>query len=983
VGGKGSFRTENRSLQMSSSDLERVLEQSKNIVEQTRQFQGTQGIVKSVLESHKKYCEHVRKKRESITAKNTDVDDTNDILSAYDQEIECVDRDRGLPDDEGEDMDEADAGRRGEDTPPENLQPSEESFWSETWRRALHEGARRFLVQCLTDDSLPFARRLVKLMEDDEQAKNRVLEEFGVCEDIRRTITTRHLKGEVLELLACYLALARGQCQLRDHRETERVVHINTRVERVFMSGAPVGSPFRLEDGDIVNLMPPDAPNNVRAFAQNMEGHCKRDRFLDVLVVLRDPDNETHPWHFQAIQCKARGSRGSSVSISEYVASLWPLVLEGQRAGCLVSMEWMSNCYEVRQLDPVRGDLSGLQDRGYVRTMMYNDMVAEENSVLEAVGKADEGFGSPLEDLLQPSERHEPPPREFQRVACDETLPQARREGKKYVTVMAATGSGKSRLMTEDGLNAQEEQNHKLPLLATCPSLFLVHQLAVIFALREQRRLRDSGDSERRYYYVVCSDEERVTCPLLRSITNEEALTVMLQHFWEGTLGYCRFFTTVQGSGRLWNKIITFIRVTRGADADLSEPVFVTFLRDEVHSQSGSSDKHWALGLNIPALWCPSYTATPAQEKMSKKKIGEALREADDDDEEDDLTDTETSSSSSDGDDGDDGDDDDDETSSSSNTGNSGDDDEDDEDDDDDNDGEDNKTPSEDFILTCDQRTDRDDLGEIEAVEDKYGLRGLQVLSNSLQFVSVDEAYRFQGEGADTDLANRIREAWRKCGGNLVRMSQKVFKGRDIVIFDVIPEQRRGDCVCGTANASHTPWCPFSNNTDAPERSPEVRGLFRAFVDDDGILEWVRSSTARVKNPKNERVHNSIVLGWHEASQTLCVRRGDARGLAIHDSSSFGWAQGRNFVGPPVVEYTFGEAFQADPQILADPAVAVYTMDPMVLPLDSEDAEDSTGLTMDQIRACMGYEEVTRENRVRFFLGGGCCCKQDESDLLL
>lgn len=371
--------------------------------------------------------------------------------------------------------------------------------------------------------------------------------------------------------------------------------------------------------------------------------------------------------------------------------------------------------------------------------------------------------------------------------------------------------------------------------------------------------------------------------------------------------------------------------MTRGVDADLSDPVFGTFIRDEVHSQSGPSDKHWSLGLNIPAIWCPSYTATPAQEKMSKKKIGEAIAEAEEaenDEEEEDLTDTEGSSSSSDDDD---------------------------DDDENENDNDNDQTTSEDFILNCDQRTDRDDLGEIKAVEDEYGLRGLQVLSNNMQFLSVKEA--------DTSLASRIRDAWRKYCGNLVKMSEKAFEGRDIVIFDVIPEQRLGHCVCGTTNARHTPWCPYGN-TEASERLPETHGLFRAFVDDDGKLEWVRSSTVRVKSSKNERVRNPIVLGWHEASRTLCIRQGAARGLAIHDSSSFGWAQGRNLVGPPVVEYTFGEAFQADPPILADPAVAVYAMDPMVLPLDSEDAEDSPGLTMEQIRACMGYEEVTRENRV-------------------
>jgi hypothetical protein len=122
--------------------------------------------------------------------------------------------------------------------------------------------------------------------------------------------------------------------------------------------------------------------------------------------------------------------------------------------------------------------------------MLFQSFLDDSNSVLKAVGRAGNGFGSGSE--TREPETTLPELRPFQACMKD-TLRDERRKGTRRGTIVAATGSGKTRLMTEDGLESQEEGGHRKPLLAIAPSIYLVYQLATSFALTERAKLNGSS----------------------------------------------------------------------------------------------------------------------------------------------------------------------------------------------------------------------------------------------------------------------------------------------------------------------------------------------------------------------------------------------------------------------------------------------------------------------------------------------------------
>ena len=901
------------------------------------------------------------------------------VLADYDAEIRQVD---GWIEDDTEQraMDEADGARSSRHHDSHSSIPDTEAFWASTWRHAVHEGGRRWLVECLENPSKSLSDRIEVLVSDDEDRTSRILREIGWDADTHTTaIMSRHLKGEALELLACYLPRVRGKCEIMDYLSgsPEDPRHVSTTVERVIMSSAPVGSPFRLpEEGYFSNLLGGENDAKKEELAKALESYCLMDRAFDVIVVLKEalPDEENSRedsnndsningsrYHFQVMQCKLRQKKGAAIKIAGYVGHLARLVELAKEAGSLVRLDWVSTCYRVKALE-YTGDFASLKDKGWIDTMLHQNFLDEGSTVLEAVGRARDGFGSGSE--TREPEMPLPNLRPFQERMLV-TLRNERQNGTRRGTIVAATGSGKTRLMTEDGLESQEEGGHRKPLLAIAPSIYLVHQLATSFALTERAKLNGSSDTRRRHNYVVCSDTERSSTPLLRSITNDQVPAVMLRHHREGDLGYCRFFTTVQGAGRFWNKVMDFIRVTEGIDASLDEslddPVFQTCIRDEVHSMSGPNDAVWTLGLNIPAVWSASYTATPTVETRSRAAMLRLLKEERRRQREEEGDDDEENEESDEGDD------------QRQREVRENEDEEDDHHD---------ETSGAEFTVRCSSAG----TSSNGVMGSEYGLSGIQVLSRSLQFESLERVLGdASGKEEKKALARVLLDAWSKKKGSIdwSKVERSLGVARDMVLFDVRPELDTGDCCC-PAGGRHRNWCPASasqpdadqshnQSHDQSQGQPTSRkeGIFRAYVDDNGKLEWTETSNLT----KGQRVGaDAIVLGRHKAKDdtfTLCMRRGDeqdVRGLVVHDSTDND--HGENLIGPALATYTFGEAFaEKDPQrILAQPAVATYIIDPVSIPVarldapEHEDAEfmDVDGITEDllsveHINACLGY----------------------------
>jgi hypothetical protein len=178
-------------------------------------------------------------------------------------------------------------------------------------------------------------------------------------------------------------------------------------------------------------------------------------------------------------------------------------------------------------------------------------------------------------------------------------------------------------LACEDAIRAEDSDPEigGRPSLLMCPRIDLVLQNAMEWRVWEQSR---KGQNARRYYYAVCSAGDGAASTSLRVITcTGELGQVLERHREEGTLASCRFFTTVEGGGLFWMEARKFaIAAGHGPD----HPVFGVFVRDEVHVMCGPNTAKFTYGLNVPALYCVSYTATPMFEDRRTKQLEKAAK---------------------------------------------------------------------------------------------------------------------------------------------------------------------------------------------------------------------------------------------------------------------------------------------------------------------------------------------------------------------
>ncbi|KAL4542387.1 hypothetical protein Ndes2526B_g09352 [Nannochloris sp. 'desiccata'] len=947
--------------------------------------------------------------------------DVGNMLYDYDTMISDLVKTGGEEDVE-KSMDEADARRHRLVASESDLSSAKDynEQWNSSFNSAVHEGGRRLLVEAF-DENKPIEDCIAALFKNDEGRAKRLLQEFG-ADASELDISSSHLMGEALEILYCYLSKVRARVELRDYLteqkegvdSTSAAIYIKCEVVEVFMSSVPRGSPFYMDDThrqSIVDALVENARiaaelnsvqevgNEAKNLAKDIAGRlydqAKKDRFFDVLVWLKDSDGKSH---FQVAQCKARTNFKAFIDVSTYVGRKTALEKAGtERLGSLVRLDWVSNVFHCKQANPapintdkMDGDQYSMVATGHLELFLFEAMRGEAGNIFKAAKMAKKPFSK--EPLAEPESKL-PKLRPFQYKAVKD-LKQARKDGYRGGSVIAATGSGKSITAFVDALEAMQElekAGSNMPLVWTCPRIYLLMQSAIGFSQWETMHLRAKGEQqEPRYYYLVCSADD-ISTPVLRVISNAQVLSTMLRHRANGSLGCCRFFSTVEGSGGFWNEINKFIRVTRGVDHPLDDPVFNVFVRDEVHVQCGMSSGAYALGLNIPAKWYVSYTATSSAEKTNADtifKVAAAHEDADN------GVDPGDDSGSPQEDDTEDPVDEDDfyEGESTMET-----------------DADDDAAPPQPKrrrVANSSRLTKREKWMEHpkqdpEVVFGNYyntnlspellstnpavvkatkeaGLKGLQLLSDNLQFVSLEylAEQRDAGINGEREVADKILKVWKK-KQSLIAV-QEALKGYEMVVFNVEPELTRGCCTCGlveeeekvAGKLEHSKTCASllcpNKESDQGEKLAEHPHLYRAMFEGGNfaVADFYRGDSKRKISA------DCLVLGLYQdgnGMETLCLRKGLARGISVHDSTEFGMFDPKNpeqkvtnLVGKALYIFTFAEAFTCEPPILAKPALAVYSLDPLALPLDG-DGED--GSIMERIDSWLGISHETRKSK--------------------
>ena len=958
--------------------------------------------------AHHEFCEGVRAMflRQKIDA-DADISRArvNEALADYDRIIERWSEDHGDFDSEKAEMDAADRDRHQEVPPPEDRMDIDD-YWASSFKTAVHEGARQLLARVF-DRSRPIEDCLVDLFRKDEARAAEILADFGIDEQRMHElgIASSHVMGEALELLYCYLSSVRKIAELRDYlAEQQQYVDSDTNilykeceVVQVFMSSAPHGSPFRMteEDRDAIsaalgNSTPYSLSWQQKAekLAKHLYSNALKDRFFDVLVWLKDEHGKAH---FQVAQCKARKEWTASMDISKYAGRQFAARQHGADAlGSLMCLEWVSNVFHCKQTtkalkdsDKEDGDFVVLCKGGFLQMFLFDSMRGEAGHIFDAADKARVPF-----DRFKGLEVPETSNRELRDCQKDavEALKQAREDGFRGGTIIAATGSGKSITAFVDALATLEEQGGDMPLLWTCPRIFLLTQSALGFAQWERIALKaakQAGKSSLRYYYLVCSADD-ISTPALRVITNAQVLSTMLRHKAAGTLGQCRFFSTVEGSGGFWNEVNKFTRVTQGSGSPLDDPVFGVFVRDEVHVQCGPSCAAYSLGLNIPARWYVSYTATPSAELTRKEAIKDAFLHVLEANGEDPANESDSVSDDADSDGDEDGEGAErDETESDEGS----------ESDDMEMEAEEELEDDADVEADLTKRAEgmkqerpeeifpdifntnlppnlRDrDPALVEAAS-SMGLKGLQLLSDNLQFVSLEHLVSGGSveHGSYFDLTETgikcVMDVWKKTAST---DAIKAALGRQVVLFPIEKELTKGMCTCSkqtvadAGEAQHDPHCAskLCNAEEAPKTY-----LFRASYSHSACN--FRPEDYSDGNSKVILQPDCIVLGIYRGAngeKTLCIRNGPARGLAVHDSTEYGMFDPRhpeqrvtNLVGKALHIYTFADAFASEEPILAKPALAVCSLDPLALPLGT----DPAGI-MHRIHSWLGISREERE----------------------
>ena len=840
-------------------------------------------------------------------------------LTSHDRELQEL---RHSQDTEELDMMAADERRRARDE-SEGETDAETHGWNANFKLAVHEAGRRWFARSF-QRGRPFDECMKMCFSRDDERVHAILSEFGASAS-ELNVSYKHVMGEALELLVCYLSEIQPRVEMRDYlaeaqyganHETRPPVFVECEVYKCFMSGVPVGSPWRMMQKDYKHLVEIfGGCEEAKKLADTLHSQSQYDRFFDVLLILKDLNNEGR-FHIQAVQCKARTRFEAYINISQYIGYQSAIADMAEKLNCLVRLDWVTNTYDCKQAE-AGDDFAGHRQIGKLNIFCFKEFFENAENIYDAATMAAHPFGSRESEIVP--ERPRPVPRECQRRAL-EKLKAAREESRlKSVSIVCATGIGKSLIACMDATSALYDDETGDPLtkvdqigMVWCsPRILLVEQSAESFSSWEESELREIA--KRRggkrvpipFYYVVCSqmgDMEKPRANKIRRINNGQLCDTFLSHAKRGELSRCRFFTTKEGGSVFWHQVVKYIRLSRGIDAPLSEEgneLFHVGIVDEAHELAGNSAGLYQLCYNIPCQWRVSYSATPRIEKQRAAFIMEHLKEE--------------SPSEEDGDsDGDGAFEDAAEVP----------------------DRPEKRFPHEYFKslheIGISSRDDDDD-----PVIDKYvtqiGLTKIQLLSRSLQLVPLDVAARsayFSDKRELLASLDSVASSCQKIEGPSADDVELALGGQ-IVLFKAFKEKYRGRCSCRRRKASDVDdvqQCdPHCASKVFPAEVPSHERYQCNF--DYGVGNFVvmdQSQTDQALQPE------CIVLGWENNSRTLSIRDGPPRGMGCHDFSGFGVQSGKNLIGNPVYTYTFAEAFRFQSsngnRILARPCLVTYKL---------------------------------------------------------
>ena len=841
-------------------------------------------------------------------------------LESYDRELNSMSQPFDV---EESDMLEADARRHarvegGGDVRDATFDEDVEEYWNSNFKTAVHEAGRRLFAQSFTrgrhiDESI------ATCFSSNEQQICAILADFGA--PVALNISYKHVMGEALELMVCYLSKVQKTVHMRDYlaerrrgnmpSEDERAaIFVECEVYKCFMSSAPRRSPFHMTRKDRDQLA--DAFGGSPAaerLADKLFDQSMRDRFFDVLVILKDIDNDGR-YHIRAIQCKARTHFEAYVDISKYVGHQFATAIVAEELDVLVRLDWVSNVFSCKQTEG-NEDFASLRENGRLNVFLYEEIIRTEDDIRLAAAMASHPFGSSEAEIVP--ERPRKQPRACQREAL-EVLRRARDEQKMQgVSVVCATGAGKSLIAFMDVIatlydangNVRSDSTDQIPLIWMCPRILLLEQSAEGFRMWEQDELRRftrtrNGTAHKPLYYVVCSqkddDLKEVAPPSsIRRINCTQLCQKLLEHAARGELTRCRFFTTIEGGGSFWYQLYKFIRLSRGIAEPLecqSTPIVRAFVVDEAHTVVGNSASRNQLALSVPCAWRVCYTATPEIEKSRARMIDKMC-----------------------------------ERMTGSNEGEL-------------NDGEAFEdtsprvtTPEEmfpdEYYHVIERATDADPMDEL--IESK-GLSGIQLFSDNLEFVSIRDAPfhpYFQTREAQELLLHLHRVMELHPTGPGVDHFKTMLGNRQVIIYPTRKAYRRGACTCHVQSAPErsvdvacAEWCASKVFTPEVIAHDRYTPLF-----DFWSRNFVASDAPTTSGAKTEKMApDCVVLGWDNTNKVLSIRDGAPRGIRCHDFSGFGVREGRNAIGPPVFRYSFAEAFRSPDNILARPILLTYQL---------------------------------------------------------
>ena len=871
---------------------------------------GTSGSGSSVSPSQSMSC--AQEDGDELKEDGDELPDPVKALKAYDETMEAMSQ---PVDREKDDMDAADKKRHV----PSTLEASDE--WNANFKMAVHEAGRRLFARCFTSGrSIQDAIKMC-FSADEKQTQN-ILADFDVPSSFN--ISYKHVMGEALELMFCYLSRVDTRVDLHDYlageqssggdKDGERVF-VECKVHKCFMSSAPSRSPFCMTGGDKEELVTAFGGNgDARKLAETLFSQSQHDRFFDVLIILKDLQAEDR-YHIQAVQCKARTHFGAYIDIAKYLGHQYAIYEMAKKVDVLVRLDWVTNTFKCKQTE-AGGDFAVFRENQTLQTLLYHDMCRLEDKIRLAAAMASHAFGSKDGEVVPPRPRKKP--REFQTRALEQLRVAREDLGLRGGSVVAATGAGKSLIAFMDAMATLYDecgksltQSDQIALVWSCPQIFLLEQTAENFRAHEEREFADLAKTQPGYiipklfYYVVCSkssNSDTLNSNVLRRLNAPQLFKTLLLHNSRGELSRCRFFTTIEGGSSFWNQLNKYIRVSRGVEEPLNnheKPIVNVFIVDEAHRVKGNSAGRNQLTLNIPARWRVCYSATPFVEQhrasLIRKRIETSAETIDDDAAFEDVPQR---------------------TQKKRDEG---------------------KAPKELFPDEYFKKLTDLDISEsedpvIEAIN-RIGLSAFQLMNVNLQFVPLDEAKKLPDQ--DTQLIQellKLKNTDSRAGPNVDELKGALEdRTRQIIIFDTEKDMHKGMCTCGGASGTcHTDYCPAKS---FPSEKPV--NIFKCYFDQKrgnfAAIQWsLGDSGGKKPNFKSD----CVVLGWNKPSHVLSIRRGEPRGFACHDFTDFGVRNGTNLIGAPVFTYTFAEAFRSPDNIIAKPFVVTYRLKTPSEPMD-------------------------------------------------